>query len=96
MEIIKFLVDFYSSPCMFFLWSIPFGISVYAATRTRSPRFVLLALVCLPFMFYFFWAYTGIWSKHEVALVFNRSTQKVSATILSIFIVGLYEHYNSR
>lgn len=96
MIVVEFLVDFYSNPCMFFLWAVPFGISIYAAVKTHRLRFILLALVCVPFMFYFFWAYTDIWSKHEVALVFNRSAQIVSAIILSIIVVGLYEHSDSR
>ena len=95
MQVIELFVDFYSNPCMFFLWMGPFLISIYAAWRTRSYRFVLIALACVPFLFYFFWAYTDIWSRHEVALVFNRSAQIISAIILSILTVGLYEHHRS-
>ena len=95
MNFIENLAGFYSNPCMFFLWMVPFGIAIYAAIKTHSYRFVLLALACVPFMFYFFWAYTDIWSKHEIALVFNRTAQIVAAIILSILTVGLYEHHRS-
>ncbi len=72
-------------------WSIPFSMGICMGLRKKMKLFYLVALFCLPFVFYYLWAVSGIWSSHEVALTFNRTAQLASVFVLVLFIRGLYE-----
>jgi hypothetical protein len=89
---ITFLNNVLNSYTMLLVWFVPFLAAVMAARKRGKPRFYLLAVFCVPFLIYFTWASTGLWSTHLVALAFNRSAQVTGVIVLLIFMAGLYEH----
>ena len=90
---IEDLSDFFSSRFMFILWTIPLIINIYVSFKLKSWRYVLIGIVSIPFLIYFGWAMTGYWSTHEIAKIFNRTTQIVSILLILILTIGCYEHH---
>lgn len=89
---IDFLHDTLSNNyLMFALWLIPLFYAVFIAKRRGLNWILLLAIFTIPFLMYFIWAISDIWSTHEAALAFNRSAQIVAIIILVLFLAGLYE-----
>jgi hypothetical protein len=74
---------------MFIMWLILFELALLRAYKSKDWRLVLLALVCVPFLIYFTWAMTGLWSTHIVALAFNRTAQLSSMFVLVLLIFGI-------
>ena len=92
MIVIEFLHGALNSYFMLVMWLIPLIYAVMIARKRRVKWVLFLAMVCIPFIMYYVWAITDIWSTHESAVVFNRSAQLLSMGILVLFLAGLYEH----
>lgn len=71
---------------MILAWIVPFTLATIGFTRTSNWRLLLVSIVCVPFIIYFIWAASGIWSDHLVALAFNRSAQIVSIVVIILLI----------
>ena len=86
---VTFLHDHLTSWLMLVIWCIPFVTAVACAWRGKDWRLVIVALICVPFLIYFMWAVTGLWSKHIVALAFNRLLQIFAAFTIVLLVIGL-------
>jgi hypothetical protein len=79
-----------NSCLMLAVWSVPFFMSVWIAHTNRVKMFYLLACAFLIQMLYFMWAISDVWSTHEAAVTFNRTTDIASVLLLMLFLVGMY------
>lgn len=89
MDVIEFLHGILTSYLMFFMWLVPFVLALVCALKNGSWLLGLVAIVCIPFLIYFAWAMTGLWSTHIVALAFNRTAQLASIFIIVLLVISL-------